>query len=76
MTSICNEILNDFIYLQTLVKKKYNYIYFYLKNFINENLISEIIVNQNNTIINTFYRKQRMLNELKDYFLRKEWDIV
>lgn len=71
MSSICDEMMEDFFYLQNIFKNKINYVYYYTKS-----LINEILVSENDNIIDVFYYKQKVLNELKDTFLKKEWDII
>ena len=71
MNSICDDFFQDFNYVHQIFKKKLRFFCYYFKN-----IIDKIILNENDIIIYTFYRKQLVLNELKDYFYKKEWDIV
>ena len=71
MNTICEDFFQDFRYVHLILKKKIKCYCYYFKN-----IIDKIILNENDNIIYTFYRKQLVLNELKEYFYKKEWDIV
>ena len=68
---IMSDINEDFSNIHFYGKQKMNYFIYCIKI-----AFTNIIETDNEKWKKTFYNKQKVLNELKDVFLKNDWDIL